>query len=193
MILISNFSSGGTIDTIKKKYSFNKTILLTSKELEEKAKKYDSKAEIKIINPFSKNTIKEICTQIFNEIKKTKEEVIINITEGTNSMAAAATVAAYYTGVKAINVNNKEIIELQTPPNSYEDYLTKKTTILLKKIQEKTKTTGVIEQSGLTSNPRRISRQLKSLETAGLIERNKEGTKKEIRLTIAGKLYVEMS
>ena len=187
MILLSTYSNGKSIDVLNNKYKFDKIIVFTGKKYIEDVKKY---SEFQIIDPFD---VQEISLSMINTIKSISEDIMINITEGTNVMAAGALTASYYTGIKTVYVSKEDIVTLPVPSSGYDGYLTKKTKILLKKINELAGTSEVIQSNLTTGNAQTLTFPLRKLEKAKLVERREDKGKKYVKLSTAGKLFVEMN
>jgi hypothetical protein len=193
MRLLSTYNSGGSVQNCIEKYSPEELILFTGELHEESAQlfisKFELQAQVVLINPFH---IEELFVAAVNI---GMDNSIFNITEGTNAMASALLLAAYFTGHSAVYSARDTIIELPVPNVPYRERLSERELHWLKKIYQATRTPErFVSQSDLARGlpAQTFTRQLKAIENLGLITRTVQGTTRHIRLTHMGELYTSV-
>jgi len=190
-ILISTFSNSESLKVAYKEIKPDKLILLTSKEFSNKAKAFKIKNKTIIINPFN---VIDVLEKIIHSVNISKDEIIINITEGTNAMASGALSAAFYLGIKAIYISNNSIIEIPIPHIGYQCQLNKTSKELLLKLAKITECNQTITQTQIASGtiPQRLTSPIRILHKYGLISKAKEEGRNLIILTQSGRILAEM-
>jgi CRISPR locus-related DNA-binding protein len=127
------------------------------------------------IDPFDMNDVVE---KILNIIKNEFETCIINVTGGTNLMAAAASAAAFISGSEAYYVLDRNktklknlIVELPIPKIPYANTLQKTQIIILKKINEYDgHVSNTLIRQSLNLSPQKLSYHITELEKKNLIK-----------------------
>lgn len=172
-ILFSGFTSGGTIEKIIKAERFNRVIIFTSEKFVSKAKDFlksiKLRGQITKLNPFELNSLMQV---VGNEIKKNSmHQLIINITEGTNLMAAAFLCSSYYYGIRTVSVNDDCVIELPIPSLKEMRILPESSKRWLINISKESYD-GSIPLMHLSKgiSPQRLAVPLRILKKAGFIE-----------------------
>ncbi|MCB9361880.1 hypothetical protein H6504_00450 [Candidatus Woesearchaeota archaeon] len=192
-VLVSTYSNGSTVDRIFREQNFEKLILLTSSDFSKQAKEYKKckKSEVIIIDPFDHMTT---TLKIIRKLKSMNNEYFINITEGTNIMAAACLTCAYYLGIGAMYVAKDQIISIPIPGTGYSKQISSSAKQTLSKIDKELQAMDSITQSQLagTTQSQKYTVPLAILEKACLIERFVQGRDKYIKMTVAGKIFLEM-
>jgi len=191
-ILVSSFTSGGTIEKILKNEKFDELILLSSNAFLKKAEEFIKLKKIKgvvaKINAFKIEPLMQVIGNIF--LKYKNNGLVVNITEGNNLIAASLLSASYYFGFKTLTVTeNSQIIELPTLSLMNLNHLNKSAKKWLKEIKENI-INGEIELRDLSRgiSSQRLTKPLKILERAGFIEkissrtRSQEGMKVKLDL-----------
>tara|TARA_Y100000310_G_scaffold268793_1_gene281575 strand:- start:5364 stop:6017 length:654 start_codon:yes stop_codon:yes gene_type:complete len=205
--MIVHIATMGDSSTLVDGYNYHKNIdkfyILTSKEFSKNIPKLDTKIILKNIDPFKVESTINMVIQIVENEKDS--DIYINVTGGTNAMAAGALSAAYYTGTKAYYVLNdkklkkkiplkNKIIELPVPNIPYLRKLKKKQLYWLFKLNKKIIESKVdsITQKQLAEGrkPQVLTSHIRSLEKVGLIKINKEKGHRNLSLTNEGRLFV---
>jgi len=185
-ILLSGLSKGETFKKILKKESFDKVIIFTSNKYVARAKKLLKKFQGKVyeVDAFD---LQSLMQSIGNVIATLKGNIVINITDGTNLMAAAFLCTSYYQGFRTLYVSENNILEMPVPKlKKY--FLTKTAKYWLNKInglmREKRKKglPEILTAKEISYNTRKLSRPLRLLEKAGLIKTNYHHRFKKIPL-----------
>lgn len=193
-----------------KEFKIDKLIIITSKEFENKADEVKEKigyfnieAEIKIIDPFTKESYSSIIETIIKEVKQNKEEneIFINITGGTNLMSSAALTAAQYLGANAYYVikgtKRDQFIKVPILKISLKDSLSLKQRKIFEMMYRESQKTGFIknlnkfaEASGLYKQ--KLQFYLDQFQKLSLIEIDKSEREHTLKITPTGKIIKQL-
>ena len=165
----------------------DKVYLLCGEKFHEKGEELVSffengmaKAELVLINGFNFNEIIQNIYRIYHMNKGRKTEFSINITGGTNLMAAAACSSAFFIGAKIYYVSwddnkslSEQLVEIPTPHTPNLDSLKPFTKDVLKFIYEEDCNGSIITNSTISNHfgrvKQNISYHVKRLKDEGLI------------------------
>jgi CRISPR locus-related DNA-binding protein len=156
---------------------------------------------LKVIDPFSMHDIVEVITNIAR--KESENNLFINMTGGTNTMAGAATAASFFVGAQAYYIKHSEkldkdklnegiLVELPVPNIPYHTVLEKTQLLILKTVAKRN---GKIN-SKMIANELNISSQIVSYHVIQLkkkklitgIEDPNDSRKECLSLTNSGNL-----
>lgn len=190
--LISTFSNGASVRQCMGELKPVKTILLTSSKYLEDARNTlkGKKGEVIEINPFeSTETILKVV-----HLCESEKDPVINMTEGTNAMAATALTAAFYAGVETKYVTKQGIRNIPIVNMKPNKEIPEAAQKLLYRIYEIHKQTGQVTQRELAQGaPAQVlTRPLALLKNHELITKTKEQRHNIIELTNRGVLLAEM-
>ncbi len=189
----------GNIDSIYLLYS--KKFLDQAKETELSFVNQGYRCEIIQINGFDFQEIIDRIYEIYNKNSQSKTEFSINITGGTNLMAAAACSTAFFTGAKIYyvlynpeNPNqdiSERLIEVPTPKIPDVKHLKEHEKSILKALKDGGKKSNSTIAESLDMSKQLCGRYIRNLEDMGLVEITISGTDRRFRqvsLTREGKM-----
>lgn len=193
-ILLSGFTSGQTIEKILEVEYFDKVMLFSPPNFIGKVNDFLKRNKIKgnyyKIDSFNLNSQFNI---IGDRIKKKEnEELVVNITEGNNLMAATFLSIAYYYGLRTYFVLKGKIIKLPTTSlKDNKNYLTSSAKKWLIEIKQRSGSEGItLKDLSKGVNSQTLTVPLKILKNAGLIEITMLNKRtKYIKLTPLGNMY----